>query len=90
MYRHLILDTKKSTKAEYGALYSYFQVFEKRAIGADEFLGEGTLIPPESTSSDELDVNLYTKPREKETKVRLKGSISLSLFTVDAQNFMDI
>ncbi|CDI98218.1 calpain 5 [Echinococcus multilocularis] len=65
------------------------EVFDKRAIGADEFLGEGIINAPESTGSGDFDINLYTKPKD-ENKVRLKGTILVSLYTVDMENYMNI
>ncbi|KAL5108993.1 Calpain-5 [Taenia crassiceps] len=65
------------------------EVFDKRAIGADEFLGEGIINAPESTGSGDFDINLYTKPKD-ENRVRLKGTVSVSLYTVDMENYMNI
>uniref|UniRef100_A0A0R3VTJ8 Calpain catalytic domain-containing protein n=1 Tax=Taenia asiatica TaxID=60517 RepID=A0A0R3VTJ8_TAEAS len=65
------------------------EVFDKRAIGADEFLGEGIINAPESTGSGDFDINLYTKPKD-ENRVRLKGTVSVSLYTVDMENYMNL
>ncbi len=46
---------------------------------------------PESTGNDDYDLDLYSKPSGKEvTKVRLKGSLSVSVHSVDVANYMDI
>lgn len=67
-----------------------FQVYDKRSIGPDEFLGEGLLNTPESTGNGDFEVNLYSKARDKENRVRLKGSLSVGLTNVDMENYMDL
>lgn len=70
-------------------MFTFLQVFDKRAIGADEFLGEGIINAPESTGSGDFEIHLYTKPKD-ENRVRLKGTVSVSLYTVDMENYMTI
>nr|CDS29264.1 calpain 5 [Hymenolepis microstoma] len=66
------------------------EVYNKQAFGADEFLGEGVLNAPESTGNGDHEINLYTKARNSEERVRLKGIIYVSLATVDMANFREI
>ncbi|VDD74167.1 unnamed protein product [Mesocestoides corti] len=66
------------------------EVFDKHTIGADEFLGECIINTPESTGTGDFDLDLYSKPTGNEGKVRLKGTIFVSIYTVDVENYMDI
>ncbi|VDO07631.1 unnamed protein product [Rodentolepis nana] len=66
------------------------EVYNKQAFGADEFLGEGILNAPESTENGDREVNLFTKARNIADRVRLKGTIHVSITTVDMANFMEI
>lgn len=56
----------------------------------DEFLGEGLLNMLESTSTGDIEVNLYSKTKNNTERVRLKGTIYVSLVTVDFVNFMEL
>lgn len=66
------------------------EVYNKQTFGADEFLGEGVLNAPESIGNGDHEINLYTKAKNSEERARLKGTIFVSIATVDMANFRDI
>ncbi|KAM3176769.1 hypothetical protein ACTXT7_005837 [Hymenolepis weldensis] len=66
------------------------EVYNKQTVGSDEFLGEVILNAPESTGNGDFEANLYAKAKNNEERVKLKGTIHVSIVTVDIANFMEI
>ncbi|VUZ53660.1 unnamed protein product [Hymenolepis diminuta] len=66
------------------------EVYNKQTVGSDEFLGEVILNAPESTGTGDFEENLYTKAKNNEERAKLKGTIHVSVVTVDIANFMEI